>query len=110
MPLLVDATTGKLLVDAQATISTDLSLIESKMDTANGIATGQAADTAAIKSSNTKVAGFSIPPYNDVVMEYTNGSFPTKPTEIIFKQNGTPVYYLALTYDVNGAVTRVQQD
>ena len=54
--------------------------------------------------------GFAIPAYNDVVMEYTNGSFPTKPTEIIFKKNGTPVYYLALTYDVNGAVTRVQQD
>jgi len=54
--------------------------------------------------------GFAIPAYNDVVMEYSNGSFPTKPTEIIFKQNGTPVYYLALTYDVNGAVTRVQQD
>jgi len=47
---------------------------------------------------------------NDVVMEYTNSSFPTKPTEIIFKQNGTPVYYLALTYDANGAVTRVAQD
>jgi len=54
--------------------------------------------------------GFAIPAYNDVVLEYANGSFPTKPTEIIFKQNGTPVYYLALTYDVNGAVTRVSQD
>ena len=54
--------------------------------------------------------GFAIPPYNDVVMEYTNSSFPTKPTEIIFKQNGTPVYYLALTYDGNGALTRVAQD
>jgi len=63
-----------------------------------------------ITALNASIAGFAIPAYNDVVMEYTNGSFPTKPTEIIFKQNGTPVYYLALSYDVNGAVTRVQQD
>jgi len=38
------------------------------------------------------------------------GAFPTYPTYMTFKQNGTPVYYLALTYDVNGALTRVQQD
>ena len=54
--------------------------------------------------------GFAIPAYNDVVMLYQNGSFPTKPTYITFKQNGTPVYYLYLEYDVNGAVTRVAQD
>ena len=63
-----------------------------------------------ITALNASIAGFAIPPYNDVVMQYSNGDFPTKPTEIIFKQNGTPVYYLALTYDVNGAVTRIQQD
>jgi len=65
---------------------------------------------SSVATSTGNLVGFAIPAYNDVVMEYSNGSFPTKPTEIIFKQNGTPVYYLALTYDVNGAVTRVQQD
>jgi len=54
--------------------------------------------------------GFSIPPYNDVVFEYNNGSFPTKPTYITFKQNGTNVYALDLSYDANGALTRVVQD
>jgi hypothetical protein len=54
--------------------------------------------------------GFAIPAYNDVVMLYQNASFPTKPTFITFKQNGTPVYYVFLTYDENGALTRVAQD
>ncbi len=52
-------------------------------------------------------AGFSIPPYNDVVMLYADAGFPTKPTTITFKQNGTDVYVLLLTYDANGATTRV---
>jgi hypothetical protein len=54
--------------------------------------------------------GFAIPAYNDVVMLYQNEAFPTKPTFITFKQNGTPVYYVFLTYDENGALTRVAQD
>jgi hypothetical protein len=53
---------------------------------------------------------FQIPPYNDVELQYANSSFPTKPTEIIFKQNGTSVYYLQLFYDANGALTRISQD
>jgi hypothetical protein len=55
-------------------------------------------------------AGFVIPPYNDVELQYQNGAYPTKPTYITFKQNGTPVYYIYLEYDANGAVTRVAQD
>lgn len=51
--------------------------------------------------------GFAIPAYNDVVMLYANAGFPTKPTTITFKQNGTTVYVLLLTYDANGATTRV---
>lgn len=54
--------------------------------------------------------GFAIPAYNDVEFLYQNGSFPTQPTYMTFKQNGTPVYYLYLEYDVNGALTRVAQD
>jgi hypothetical protein len=56
------------------------------------------------------VEGFQIPIYNDVVFQYDNGSFPTKPTYITFKQNGTNVYALDLSYDANGALTRVVQD
>ena len=51
--------------------------------------------------------GFAIPAYNDVVMAYANAGFPTKPTTITFKFNGTTVYILLLTYDANGAATRV---
>jgi len=56
------------------------------------------------------VQGFTIPAYNDVEFEYQNGAFPTQPTYITFKQNGTPVYYIYLQYDGNGALTRVAQD
>lgn len=52
-------------------------------------------------------SGFTIPPHNDVVMAYANAGFPTKPTTITFKFNGTTVYILLLTYDANGAATRV---
>jgi hypothetical protein len=55
-------------------------------------------------------SGFTIPPHNQVDMQYSNSSFPTKPTYITFKRNGTPVYYLYLNYDANGAVTSVGQD
>jgi hypothetical protein len=53
--------------------------------------------------------GFAIPAYNDVVMLYENASFPTKPTFITFKQDGTIVYEVTLTYDANGALTRVYE-
>jgi hypothetical protein len=56
---------------------------------------------------NVNVIGFTIPAYNDVVMAYANAGFPTKPTTITFKFNGTTVYILLLTYDANGAATRV---
>jgi len=58
----------------------------------------------------TFLSGLQIPPYNDVVFQYNNSSYPTKPTYITFKQNGTEVYYLDLSYDANGALTRVFQD
>lgn len=60
-----------------------------------------------VTASTTSIAGFNIPAYNDVVMAYANAGFPTKPTTITFKFNGTTVYILLLTYDANGAATRV---
>jgi len=63
-----------------------------------------------VAESTGNLVNFNIPPYNDVVMLYQNEAFPTKPTFITFKQNGTPVYYVFLTYDENGALTRVAQD
>jgi hypothetical protein len=62
-----------------------------------------------VTSSTTSLVGFNIPPYNDVVMLYQNASFPTKPTFITFKQDGTIVYEVTLTYDANGALTRVYE-
>ena len=64
----------------------------------------------AVAPNGALAAGFPIPQYNDVEFLYQNGSFPTQPTYITFKQNGTPVYYIYLQYDGNGALTRVAQD
>lgn len=55
-------------------------------------------------------SGFNIPPYNDVVLQYNNTSFPTKPTYMTFKLNGEPVYFLDLSYNSDGALIRVVQD
>jgi len=51
-------------------------------------------------------SGFNIPPYNDVI--FTN-DVDGNPTEIVFQKDGTPVYYVALTW-VDGALTRISQD
>ena len=48
MPLLTDATTGRLMVDALTASSADLSIIQGKQDTTNGILTSQAADVSSI--------------------------------------------------------------
>jgi hypothetical protein len=49
-PLLVDASTGRLLVDTEANLSADLSDIESKQDVTNALLTTTAADVAAVKT------------------------------------------------------------
>ena len=52
-PLLVDATTGKLLVDAQANISTDLSVIEGQLGTiASDLAIGVIAGVPSVKMTD----------------------------------------------------------
>ena len=67
---------------------------------------------ASVSSANPLpvVQGFVIPAYDDVVLQYNNVDFPTKPTYITFKKNGTNVFALDLSYDANGAVTRILQD
>jgi hypothetical protein len=105
-PLLVDATTGKLLVDAQANVSADLTLIEGKMDTANGIATAQAADVATIRGNSTKVPGFSIPAYDYISCSYTGSNL----TGVVYKtggSSGTTVATLILEYDGSNNLTSV---
>ena len=62
---------------------------------------------SSVLSNTVSSVNFAIPAYNDVVMLYQNASFLTKPTLITFKQNGTTVYSVTLTYDANGALTRV---
>jgi hypothetical protein len=62
-----------------------------------------------VAQSTGNLVNFNIPAYNDVVMLYQNASFLTKPTFITFKQDGTIVYRVTLTYDANGALTRVYE-
>lgn len=77
----------------------------------NNIPTHNDNEVRSLQKINDLLAnGFAIPPYNDVVFQYNNSSFPTKPTYITFKQDGTDVYALDLSYDANGALTRVFQD
>jgi len=92
MPLLVDSVTGRLLVDTEANLTADLTLIESKMDTANGIATGAAADTALIKAqlASGSIAvtggggggGGASAAYNATLPTYTSGASSTLQTDV----------------------------
>ena len=96
-PLLVDSATGRLMVDTEANLTADLSLIESKMDTANGIATGAAADTALIKASSSSIAGMAIPANDFISLSYTSGNL----TGVVYKSGGaggTTVATLTLAY------------
>jgi len=54
--------------------------------------------------------GFQIPPHNDI--EITNSDIygTQKPTYMTFRLNGTPVFYLMLSYDGNGNLIRIQPD
>ena len=102
MPLLVDGTTGRLMVDALTASTADLSIIQGKQDTTNGILTTQAADVATIKGSAASIAGFAIPAYNYISLGSYSG---TNPTSIVFKSggaSGTTVATLTLAYDGSG--------
>jgi hypothetical protein len=105
-PLLVDATTGRLMVDTEANLTADLTLIESKMDTANAIATAQAADVVTIKGNSAKVPGFSLPTYDYISCSYTGSNL----TGVVYKSggsSGTTVATLTLGYDGSGNLTSV---
>ena len=96
-PLLVDATTGRLLVDTEANLSADLSDIENKQDTTNAILTTTAADVAATKASAASIAGMAIPPNDFISLSYTSGNL----TGVVYKSggaSGTTVATLTLAY------------
>lgn len=102
----IDKDTGRLLVDTEANLTADLTLIESKMDTANAIATAQAADVVTIKGNSTKVPGFSLPAYDYISCSYTGSNL----TGVVYKSggsSGTTVATLTLTYDGSNNLTSV---
>jgi hypothetical protein len=53
---------------------------------------------------------FTIPPHNDVEIAYSLTAFPSKPTYMTFRLNGTAVFWLMFTYDAAGNLTRIQPD
>ena len=96
-PLLVDSATGRLMVDTEANLTADLSDIESKQDTTNGILATTAADTALIKASSASIAGMAIPANDFISLSYTSGNL----TSVIYKSGGsggTTVATLTLAY------------
>lgn len=105
-PLLVDATTGRLMVDTEANLTADLSDIEGKQDVTNAILTTTAADTALIKANSTKVPGFSLPSYDYISCSYTGSNL----TGVVYKSggsSGSTVATLTLTYDGSNNLTSV---
>jgi hypothetical protein len=103
-PLLVDATTGRLLVDTEANLTADLSDIENKQDTTNALLTTQAADTALIKASSASIAGMAIPPNDFISLSYTSGNL----TGVVYKSGGsggTTVATLTLAYSGSDLVS-----
>jgi hypothetical protein len=105
-PLLIDATTGRLMVDTEANLTADLSLIEGKQDTTNAILTTTAADLAIVKGNSTKVPGFSLPAYDYISCSYTGSNL----TGVVYKSggsSGTAVATLTLGYDGSNNLTSV---
>jgi len=96
-PLLVDSATGRLMVDTEANLTADLSDIEAKQDTTNGILATTAADTALIKASSASIAGMAIPANDYISLGYTSGNL----TSVVYKSggsSGTTVATLTLAY------------
>jgi hypothetical protein len=103
-PLLVDSATGRLLVDTEANLTADLSDIESKQDTTNGILATTAADTALIKASSASIAGMAIPANDYISLSYTSGNL----TGVVYKSGGsggTTVATLTLAYSGSNLVS-----
>jgi hypothetical protein len=114
-PLLVDATTGRLMVDTEANLTADLSDIEGKQDVTNALLTTTAADIAAVKTqlATGSVAvtgggggGGSSAQYNATLPTYTSGASSTLQTDangrLITVDNNSPsqVY----NYTITGAL------
>ena len=103
-PLLISSTTGRLLVDSVGASEADLTLIQSKLDTSNGIATGAAADTNAIKASAASIAGLSIPANDYIALSYTGANL----TGVVYKtggSGGTTVATLTLAYSGSNLIS-----
>jgi len=97
-PLLIDKTTGRLMVDALGASAADLSIIQGQLSTITGIETASAADIAATKSSAASIAGMAIPANNYISLGYTGSNL----TSIVYKMggsSGTTVATLTLAYD-----------
>jgi len=119
-PLLVDATTGRLMVDTEANLTADLSDIEGKQDVTNAILTTTAADIAAVKTqlATGSVAvtgggggGGSSAQYNATLPTYTSGASSTLQTDAngrlitLANNTATQVYnYTATGAVANGTV------
>jgi hypothetical protein len=93
-----------LLVDSVGASEADLTLIQSKLDTSNGIATGAAADTALIKASSASIAGMAIPPNDYIALGYTGSNL----TSVVYKlggAGGTTVATLTLAYSGSNLIS-----
>lgn len=55
-------------------------------------------------------SGFIIPAHNDIEITNSDVNGIQKPTYMTFRLNGTAVFYLQLSYDSNGNLTRIQPD
>ena len=105
-PLLVDASTGRLLVDTEANLSADLSDIENKQDVTNALLTTTAADVAAVKTQlatgSIAVTGgggggsssFSIPAFTSKTFTSSGGNI----TVITYFNGATQVAHRDLAY------------
>jgi hypothetical protein len=94
------------MVDALTASGADLSIIQGKQDTTNGILTPQAANVALIKSSAASLAGFSIPAYDYLSLGYDGSG---NLTSVVYKtggSGGTTVGTLTLGY-TSGNLTSV---
>jgi hypothetical protein len=54
--------------------------------------------------------GFQLPHHDDIQITNSDVNGVQKPTYMTFRMNGTPVFYLMITYDGNGNLVRIQPD
>jgi hypothetical protein len=94
---------GELKVNVEASINADLTTIENKQDTTNGLLTTTSSDLALVKASASSIAGFSIPAYDNIVLSYTSNNL----TGVVYKVGATVVGTLTLSYDGSNQLTGV---